>query len=651
MASTRLPSPVALVLVAALLASPATGGDAIRRMVDVLRSGLPTRDQAYWPSWAFPPARWARDAGIYESFVHFNFRGGPAQAAARNLLAIPDSNAFTTLFVAQLLAESVEFDDGEGASNFLQIDATIKDSVVALMRYKDKNTKTPWTSRISFWRQTPNPSNSTTFSSRPPNLSVPLGSLDNAIVHVDAFLKMAGLDHTATGEMSEVLQMIMTVFGIPPDFDDTAAALGLGAILHRLRDRLPLSANAWESGIGDIGGTLRDFVRCAYSPFAADDDDGLNVIDPRTYFWMHPYVKALNGTSKRHQRPTRFITTWIQTLADVRRWAQFHVAMPFATNNVDVSVVADALFGIVSGLVDDPDRFAPFFDDDLQALVLDSSSLIAYVVNNDLVAKYGTVVLLYYPSWVTFYWFVSRTTNLLGSRRAQTAIARFPVLSGIAHDLTTAMSGPATDKFVKSAHVQKNVVTWSDFLGNADRNVFGIPVKRDEDRVFSTGLAVATLLNVYATARDGSSTTTLHWREDTPHIVRQLVQKAARWLQKVDKHSPLQNAFFSASVKGSTVPTDFPVNFLRLLNGTDVACTPLAVTLADAASISIGVRGIMPDDAFREQVAHPCATPSSSTPAQRSFQMNDSAFPYWSSRALTAAIVINVLTKVSALSS
>ena len=92
--------------------SPSPSPSDITHRIDELYKELQQQqyrhDQSYFPKFSFPPLLWQQQEGVYESFVHLNFNGEEAQTLARHKFAIPDSNAFVTIFVAETFLEISE---------------------------------------------------------------------------------------------------------------------------------------------------------------------------------------------------------------------------------------------------------------------------------------------------------------------------------------------------------------------------------------------------------------------------------------------------------------------------------------------------------------------------------------------------------------
>ena len=611
-----------------------------------------TTTQSYWPKRIFPPFTWTEHRGVYASYVHQNYVGGASDTAARNLIAIPDTNAFVTLFVSEVLLDVSEFDP----QRFRDVDDLLLSSIDAVSSFQDRNLP-PGTPTYMFWPQTSFAANgTTTYRAFSENVEVPVGLLQRGARGVQSICTSLGLKDMAGKALMvhDFVTMLQSSFGIPPDADDTGCALALGAKLHALRHRVPKSWALWSARNVQFESTLSALVEYAYRPF--DKGDGwAALIDPRSYFWMHPYLKRLDrqrprrstGNATSGAEPVRFVSTWLQNIAGLRRWSKRHVAMPFGVNNVDASVAANALYGVVSGLVHDTGTFAPLFGGAVQAMLLDTARLVAYVIDEDLLNAAEPLVLLYYPSKLNLYWFVARILKVLADPAAARVLAIFASVAELQRVLRTSMANAGTAQILRLASVpdggEGDVAFWDGFLGDADTRVTAT-VQLHEDRVYSTAVAANALLDTFtAPAARGTDAKRLRWKPGTPAEVKATTAKAVRWLARHSKRYAPENTFFSASMKGRVSPMNYPANVLQRVNGTAMPCRgPRSIQFADAGDFIVGVAGLMADAEFESQKRKPCA--GERVPRQ-SYDLNAATFPYWSSPALTYAVELHVLVK------
>lgn len=81
--------------------------------------------------------------------------------------------------------------------------------------------------------------------------------------------------------------------------------------------------------------------------------------------------------------------------------------MPFDLNNVDASVNANFLFGLIFQM---QCGYEP--STEIRGVMRDITDLLVYVIE-DAIQRRPDLILLYYPSKYDFYWFVGRTIGLL----------------------------------------------------------------------------------------------------------------------------------------------------------------------------------------------------------------------------------------------
>ena len=205
----------------------------------------------------------------------------------------------------------------------------------------------------------------------------------------------------------------------------------------------------------------------AYRPFSSDNDT--NSIDPRTFFYIRDF---LYNEVKSGHRELALITTWVQSITEVKVDYYKNVHMPFNVNNVDLTVAANVIYGITAAILNDMQNPSDWFDKDLQGIYNDSVNLIAWQIERNFSSR-PDLALTYYPSMFNFFWFTSRTLNLLASSPS----LPFTVMEDVLATLKTAMRVHATNSLLKKAVVENGsdhaVAYFDDFLGDGDTNIFG----------------------------------------------------------------------------------------------------------------------------------------------------------------------------------
>ena len=260
-------------------------------------------------------------------------------------------------------------------------------------------------------------------------------------------------------------------FRIPADFDDTFVNIGLGTLLARYSSTHPsstVSYQAWSKNNTDFTQAMALLKKYAYRPFNGRLDSGM--VDPRTYFYVRDYLHQVEGESKEGA----FVVTWALNLTEDRR-TQDNYVMPFNTNNIDLTVSSNVIYGLTSAVLEGFGDPSEWFDADLQMIYENTTDLLAWEIERNFSGR-PDLALTYYPSVLNFYWFTARTLNLI-----QTYVADrhgdlpFPVLNTVKERLSEAMQNIVTPRVVKMAQPdqQNGTVYFDDFLGNNDRNLFG----------------------------------------------------------------------------------------------------------------------------------------------------------------------------------
>jgi len=110
-----------------------------------------------------------------------------------------------------------------------------------------------------------------------------------------------------------------------------------------------------------------------------------------------------------------------------------------------------------------------------------------------------------------------------------------------------------TAQLLAKATISGPAVYWDDFLGDNDTDIFGKPLNRGEDRLFSTSVAINALLDTWSYMNGSTNAGIIirKWRPNTPNNVRQIITNAVNWLNSnilTNNYEP-ENAFFSGSMK------------------------------------------------------------------------------------------------------
>nr|KAG5712874.1 hypothetical protein BaRGS_007471 [Batillaria attramentaria] len=380
-------------------------------------------------------------------------------------------------------------------------------------------------------------------------------------------------------------------FHIPPDFDDTFVNLGLGALLTDLGPELPEALSRWRHHNTNLTSVLDALKSYAYRPFSQDKN--VNTIDPRTYY----YIRHFLDYAKNQSLDVALVPTWIQNIEEARENFDRDVVMPFQVNNVDVTVAANAVYGITASVLSGLLPPSVLQDPQLRQIYHNTTSLIAFMVEKALFGR-PDLALTYYPSVFEFYWFVARTYH-----RMETALRSQPlpeVMQDLYPRLRSVLEGPMTQHVVTTGTPEgPDMLYYDDFLGDADLDNNNNTVVKAEDRLYTTTMAANALLTTW-TLFD-PTTRTGHWKEATPPEVKTTVDKCVRWLSRYILHVTYKpwNAFFSGSAKGSTtLPFYYPYNRLELMNGTDVPTVNVSCPLGKH-TLMFGMEGYVSEAEYQ----------------------------------------------------
>lgn len=256
---------------------------------------------------------------------------------------------------------------------------------------------------------------------------------------------------------------ITKAFQIPADFDDTFVNIGLGSLLKTFQGLSHQPYLSWLSNNTNISSAVYALKKYAYNPLSEDLDR--NCIDPRSYFYLRNF---LHEVLQDRQDQLLLVPTWIDDISQSRSTYYKGYSMPFNINNVDLTVSANVIYGLTSGVLSDLQDPKSWFDEEVQTIYDNTTLLIAYEISHNFSSR-PDLALTYYPSMYNFYWFISRVLNLLNSYGS----LPYPVLERAKERLNKALREDVTSDLLKRAKTEKNQMYFDDFLGDADTNIFG----------------------------------------------------------------------------------------------------------------------------------------------------------------------------------
>ena len=586
------------------------------------------------------PLIWQEEKGLYKSYIHVNFVDNSNSlftTLIRNQIKVLDSNNFVTSFVLMNLLEVYELSG-------LELDqTTFKNGLDALLEYRDKN-YSPEIPIYTFWREIFSNERGI-WTQYPGNMNKVVDLLPS---FSDSFLKtlnMFGLK--SVSDLCKTYNTLragfLNAYRIPPDTDDTSVNLGLSSRLNDFPHLKNVTEN-WTNSNSNFTELFNLFKRFAYRPFLNDSERSRNisqfadVIDPRSYFVLHGFVTEQAQIAKNSNKTPSLIlpSTWLIDIEGHKNFTPY-MGMPFAVNNVDHNVAINFLFGITNFLLFHKNHYEinSLFDNEMQQMYSNTIDLVIYSIKNNTVNRRPDLTLVYYPSVYDFYWLVTRVYSLLNNNVEKINQSSMRLLIEVRDKLRQVLNDEATMQLCsKALELDKNQIYFQEFLGNAGN------YSRGEDRLFSTGLAFNSLLNIWTFKN--VSNNNFYYIENTPERVKTIINGSVNYIIKNINgcFASLENSFFSGSVKTlDTLPFFYPGNYFKYLNGTDIPDTENPNNIS--FDLIAGTKIMTPEE-FEINLNK---TYFGRKPPQEFKGFNNSPFAFWSSPAMTYSINLLGLTK------
>jgi len=254
------------------------------------------------------------------------------------------------------------------------------------------------------------------------------------------------------------------VFHIPADADDTFVNMGLGSLLQKYKYHDTVYSK-WLQANPHISNPIKKLLQYSYQPFGYNLNN--SIIDPRSYFYLRNF---LYENEKLGNTDLKLPPTWMISFYKNILLVDKEVRMPFNLNNIDLTVSANVLYGITAAVLSNMDNPDFWFDAEVQTLYQNIIDMITYELQSNLSSR-PDLALTYYPSKYVFYWFTSRTLQLL---KASDQPLMYAIMEKASRDLESLLRGNFTDALIKSAvHDKSGLVFYDDFLGNGDKDLFG----------------------------------------------------------------------------------------------------------------------------------------------------------------------------------
>ncbi|XP_067658557.1 uncharacterized protein [Haliotis asinina] len=601
----------------------------IRVMRDLVENAQVKKDKKY-----VPILEWAENKGVWPSYVKQYFHGVPDLALFRQLFGVFDNNMFATAYVMEILAEFSKYGDMTGY-NLEGFNAGLD----AIKDHRDKNAVFN-NSLMTFWPQVYNETLKT-WDSSPRNLV----DLIEATKYLPLNWTYAELEKLGLKDIEDIMVRLMrsrdgymSVFHVPPDFDDTFLNIGLGSVLKETSHTFPEVSDLWMSQNPNLTSVFDALKRYAYRPFSGDQR--VNTIDSRSYVYLRKWL----AQEKLAGNDIALVTTWIQDTDEVRTWFAKGVMMPFNVNNVDITVSANFMYAVTAGIISGVLEPSLLDDADILHIYNDTTRMLAFQIKTNFSDRVD-LALTYYPPVIEFYWFVARTYNKLQETLDRRGSLPHKGMEQVLKDFKHALRNYASPWILKQRKSESqsgmDTVYYDDFVGDGDITYDNKSVNNAEDRIFTSSMALNALLTIWAF--EDQHTGQIIWDKDTPSLVQDTVKKIVTWLYLNSyggKYKPW-NAFFSGSNKGATTsPAMYPLNRIELFNGTKVPINDKCKIHRELEPFIFGVEGIIPEEKYENMTSN-CHSPV----VFHGFNDQDRYFPFWTSDSYTYVTVITGMAK------
>ena len=215
----------------------------------------------------------------------------------------------------------------------------------------------------------------------------------------------------------------------------------------------------WKEANSNFSFVFKAIKKYAYRPFSTGEE---SVVHPRTYFFMRKYLNSVQNP----QYPAAYINVWTYFSAEDDP--------DFSMHSVDLAVEANVIYGITSCLLAQLETADDWFDEDLQVIYKNTTELITWMIKRNFTGR-PDLALPSYPSIFNFYWFLSRTYNLLLTYCNKSYPLPYPVLDQVMALLSSVLRETVTRDLLERATTDhEGLVYYQDFLGKDDRTSSGI---------------------------------------------------------------------------------------------------------------------------------------------------------------------------------
>ncbi|EGC30515.1 hypothetical protein DICPUDRAFT_157748 [Dictyostelium purpureum] len=481
------------------------------------------------------------EKGFFSMDIHFNFTGNEIMTEARKKLKVPDGNGFTTNFIIYCLLESKKINSSINLNK-----KVVKRAFKAMSKCYDNNS---CDGKYGFWIQKHDNENNI-FVQSPVNYQLLVNEsahfTDESLTKLFGIKKRNEFNSTFSYSSKKCLS-------IPSDNDSTSINYALGSSIFDLRNEFPDSYQYWQSKNNDLQNYFQIISKYSYRPFSSNTDE--NSIDPRTYYFVRGFIKEWLESGRKKED---LILPMVYAMNQTEQLNVFpHIQIPSLSNHIDISILANVLFAIISSIKCKPHMK---ITNDINNILISIVLLIEYVLKTKLLFKRADLTVFYYPSLYPVFWFISRSLNTLKDFKLNSN--SFPKsLKTVLQNLNNICKSYITKFLLKKVKRSANECYWEDFLGNGD-SLDGKPVNYSEDRFFSTSCAINILIDTWSTPMHKGSNQ-IKWKENLPSEIKKLVDSSYSYLiENILKNKDMDNnIFFSSHTKGkATTITNYPSN-------------------------------------------------------------------------------------------
>jgi len=264
--------------------------------------------------------------------------------------------------------------------------------------------------------------------------------------------------------MLSLRQEEVNEFHIPADADDTFVNIGLGGLLEK--SKYETAYSKWQQDNPNIDIPIKAGTEYNYQPFGPQSTDiNKGLVDPRSYFYLRNFLyERQNQSAYSLSLPT----TWMISFTENAKLGSDKIRMPFNLDNIDMTVSANVLYGLTAAALSNWTLDTDWFDEGMYSDIVD---MFIYEMSHNFTNR-PDLALTYYPSKFVFYWFTSRTSQLL---KAASLVRKLPfsAMQNALNKLEPYLRSNLTNALLKEAVYNKSLAYYDDFLGNGDKDIFG----------------------------------------------------------------------------------------------------------------------------------------------------------------------------------